>query len=133
MAASTNQSNNQTIRFVSSSSSRRRVSSLTIEQSNNSLCILQLIKKEGIEFDVAYTSVLKRAIKTLYLIQEELDCHWLPVHKSWRLNERHHGALQGLSKSEMAEKYGEDKVKVNKNKPLARWPWHLLWQMNLPC
>lgn len=72
----------------------------------------QLIKKEGIEFDVAYTSVLKRAIKTLYLIQEELDCHWLPVHKSWRLNERHHGALQGLSKSAMAEKYGEEKVKL---------------------
>lgn len=66
----------------------------------------------GLEFDVAFTSVLKRAIKTLYLVQEELDCHWLPVVKTWRLNERHYGALQGLSKSELAKKYGETQVKL---------------------
>ncbi|KAI8788918.1 phosphoglycerate mutase [Biomphalaria glabrata] len=72
----------------------------------------QLLKKGGYEFDIAFTSVLKRAIKTLYLIQEELDCHWLPVVRTWRLNERHYGALQGLNKSETAAKYGEDQVQV---------------------
>ncbi|CAL1546133.1 unnamed protein product [Lymnaea stagnalis] len=72
----------------------------------------QLLKKEGYEFDIAFTSVLKRAIKTLYLIQEELDIHWLPVVRSWRLNERHYGALQGLNKSETAAKYGEDQVQI---------------------
>lgn len=73
----------------------------------------QFLKQAGAEFDIAYTSVLKRAIKTLYLIQEELDCHWLPVIKSWRLNERHYGALQGLNKAETAEKYGDAQVKVS--------------------
>uniref|UniRef100_A0A2C9JKX6 Phosphoglycerate mutase n=1 Tax=Biomphalaria glabrata TaxID=6526 RepID=A0A2C9JKX6_BIOGL len=72
----------------------------------------QLLKKGGYEFDIAFTSVLKRAIKTLYLIQEELDCHWLPVVRTWRLNERHYGALQGLNKSETAAKYGEDQVQI---------------------
>ncbi|BFZ01221.1 hypothetical protein BsWGS_04260 [Bradybaena similaris] len=72
----------------------------------------QFLKQAGAEFDIAYTSVLKRAIKTLYLIQEELDCHWLPVIKSWRLNERHYGALQGLNKAETAEKYGDAQVKL---------------------
>ena len=75
--------------------------------------LLQLLKREGYEFDIAFTSVLKRAIKTLYLIQEELDAHWLPVVRHWRLNERHYGALQGLNKSETAAKYGEDQVKVS--------------------
>ncbi|XP_059153388.1 probable phosphoglycerate mutase [Physella acuta] len=72
----------------------------------------QLLKNQGYEFDIAFTSVLKRAIKTLYLIQEELDCHWLPVVRSWRLNERHYGGLQGLNKSETAAKYGEDQVQI---------------------
>jgi len=72
----------------------------------------ELLKRGGYEFDIAYTSVLKRAIKTLYLIQEEIDAHWLPVVKHWRLNERHYGALQGLNKSETAAKYGEDQVKI---------------------
>ncbi|KAH9524541.1 hypothetical protein Btru_027132 [Bulinus truncatus] len=72
----------------------------------------QLLKENNIELDIAFTSVLKRAIKTLYYIQEELDCHWLPVVKSWRLNERHYGNLQGLHKAETAEKYGEDQVKL---------------------
>lgn len=72
----------------------------------------ELLKKHNFEFDIAYTSLFKRAIKSLFLIQEELDAHWLPVVKSWRLCERHYGALQGLSKSETAAKYGEDKVKI---------------------
>jgi 2,3-bisphosphoglycerate-dependent phosphoglycerate mutase len=61
---------------------------------------------------LAYTSVLKRAIKTLFLIQEELDLHWIPVTKTWRLNERMYGGLQGLNKSETAAKHGEDQVKI---------------------
>jgi len=70
------------------------------------------LKQEGYTFDLAFTSVLKRAIKTLFLIQEELDLHWIPVTKSWRLNERMYGGLQGLNKSETAAKHGEDQVKV---------------------
>ena len=61
-------------------------------------------------FDVAYTSVLKRAIQTLWIIQEEMDLMWIPVYRSWKLNERHYGALQGLDKSEMASKFGADQV-----------------------
>ena len=72
----------------------------------------QLLKKEGYDFDVCYTSYLKRAIHTLNHILEEMDREWLPVIKSWKLNERHYGALQGLNKSETAEKYGEDQVKI---------------------
>lgn len=68
--------------------------------------------KENYTFDLAYTSVLKRAIRTLWLIQEEMDYMWLPVIKDWRLNERHYGALQGLNKSEMAAKYGEEQVHI---------------------
>jgi len=70
------------------------------------------LKEAGFSFDIAYTSVLKRAIKTLFLIQEELDLHWIPVLKSWRLNERMYGGLQGLNKSETAAKHGEDQVKI---------------------
>ena len=70
------------------------------------------LKKEGYVFDVAYTSVLKRAIKTLWLALEEMDLMYLPVINSWRLNERHYGALQGLNKAEMAEKHGMEKVQV---------------------
>jgi 2,3-bisphosphoglycerate-dependent phosphoglycerate mutase len=70
----------------------------------------RLLKAEGFEFDLAYTSVLKRAIKTLDIVLEDMDMCWLPVHKSWRLNEKHYGALQGLNKSEMAKKYGEEQV-----------------------
>lgn len=73
---------------------------------------LQLLKEAGWKFDVAYTSLLKRAIKTLYLIQDELDLHWIPVHRHWRLNERMYGGLQGLNKAETAAKHGEDQVKV---------------------
>jgi 2,3-bisphosphoglycerate-dependent phosphoglycerate mutase len=68
--------------------------------------------REGYTFDVAYTSVLKRAIQTLWIALEEMDLMWIPVHRSWRLNERHYGALQGLNKAETAEKHGEEQVKV---------------------
>jgi len=70
------------------------------------------LKERGFTFDVAYTSVLKRAIKTLYIIQEELDLHWIPVYRHWRLNERMYGALQGKNKAETAATYGEDQVKI---------------------
>ena len=69
-----------------------------------------LLKSEGLTFDIAFTSVLKRAIKTLWISLEKLDQMWLPVTRSWRLNERHYGALQGLNKSETAEKYGDEQV-----------------------
>jgi len=72
----------------------------------------QVLKREGYVFDVAYTSVLKRAIRTLWTVLDEMDQMWIPVHRSWRLNERHYGALQGLNKSETAAKFGEDQVKV---------------------
>ena len=72
----------------------------------------QLLKREGFTFDVAFTSVLKRAIKTLWMVLEELDRMWIPVHSSWRLNERHYGALQGLNKAETAQKFGEVQVKI---------------------
>ena len=72
----------------------------------------EVLRKEGYVFDVAYTSVLKRAIHTLWTILDELDQAWIPVHRSWRLNERHYGALQGLNKSETAAKYGEGQVKI---------------------
>jgi 2,3-bisphosphoglycerate-dependent phosphoglycerate mutase len=72
----------------------------------------QVLKQEGYCFDVGYTSVLKRAIKTYNLVTEQLDQMWIPVKRDWRLNERHYGALQGLNKSETAEKYGEDQVKI---------------------
>jgi len=72
----------------------------------------EVLKKEGFVFDVAYTSVLKRAIRTLWITLEKMDLMWIPVFNSWRLNERHYGALQGLNKSETAAKYGEEQVLV---------------------
>jgi len=72
----------------------------------------RLLAKEGFIFDVAFTSVLKRAIKTLWIALEEMDLMWIPVHNHWRLNERHYGALQGLNKAETAEKHGMDQVKI---------------------
>ena len=72
----------------------------------------KLLKSGGYAFDLAYTSVLKRAIRTLWIALEELDQMWLPVTKDWRLNERHYGALQGLNKAEMAAKFGEQQVLV---------------------
>lgn len=69
-----------------------------------------ILKKNGYKFDAAFTSVLKRAIRTLWIILDEMDLMWIPVSKSWRLNERHYGALQGLNKAETAAKYGEEQV-----------------------
>jgi 2,3-bisphosphoglycerate-dependent phosphoglycerate mutase len=94
----------------------------------------KLFEEEGIDFDVAYTSVLKRAIRTLWLTLDEMDRMWLPVHRMWRLNERHYGALQGLNKAETAAKHGADQVHVWRRSydtpPPAldtsdeRWPGH---------
>jgi 2,3-bisphosphoglycerate-dependent phosphoglycerate mutase len=72
----------------------------------------RLLKGQGFTFDVAYVSVLKRAIRTLWTVLDEMDLMWLPVHNSWRLNERQYGALQGLNKSETAAQFGEDQVKI---------------------
>ena len=72
----------------------------------------QLLRDRGFTYDVAYTSVLKRAIKTLWIIQETMELEWIPVIRAWQLNERHYGALQGLNKSETAAKYGEEQVQI---------------------
>jgi 2,3-bisphosphoglycerate-dependent phosphoglycerate mutase len=92
----------------------------------------RLMRDEGLAFDVAYTSLLKRAIKTLWLGLEALDQMWLPVHRTWRLNERMYGALQGLNKAETVKEHGEEQVKIWRRSydipppPLARgderWP-----------
>ncbi len=94
----------------------------------------RLLKAEGFTFDEAYTSVLKRAIRTLWHVMEQMDLMWIPVTRSWKLNERHYGALQGLNKAETAAKHGEDQVKVWRRSydipPPAlemsdeRWPGH---------
>ncbi len=72
----------------------------------------RLLAKEGFTFDVAYTSLLKRAIKTLNLALEEMELSWIPVHKTWRLNERHYGSLQGLDKAQTTAKHGDQRVKI---------------------
>jgi 2,3-bisphosphoglycerate-dependent phosphoglycerate mutase len=72
----------------------------------------RMLRGQRFSFDVAYTSVLKRAIRTLWVVLDEMELMWLPVHRSWRLNERHYGALQGLNKAETAAKYGEEQVQI---------------------
>jgi 2,3-bisphosphoglycerate-dependent phosphoglycerate mutase len=72
----------------------------------------RLLREGGFEFDLAFTSVLKRAIRTLWIALDEMDLMWLPVRNSWRLNERHYGALQGLNKAETAAKFGDEQVKI---------------------
>ncbi|MFN0318421.1 MAG: 2,3-diphosphoglycerate-dependent phosphoglycerate mutase [Burkholderiales bacterium] len=72
----------------------------------------KLLKAEGLAFDVAFTSVLRRAIRTLWIALDELDLMWIPVHQAWQFNERHYGALQGLNKAQTAAQYGEDQVLV---------------------
>jgi 2,3-bisphosphoglycerate-dependent phosphoglycerate mutase len=72
----------------------------------------RVLQAEGFTFDAAYTSVLKRAIRTLWITLDEMDLMWIPVEKAWQLNERHYGALQGLNKSETADKHGEAQVKI---------------------
>jgi 2,3-bisphosphoglycerate-dependent phosphoglycerate mutase len=71
-----------------------------------------VLKEKGFVFDVAHTSVLKRAIRTLWIVLDEMDLMWIPVHRSWRLNERHYGALQGLNKAETAAKFGDEQVLI---------------------
>lgn len=72
----------------------------------------EVLKKEGYTFDIAFTSVLKRAIRTLWIVMDELDLMYIPVIRNWRLNERHYGALQGMNKSETAKKYGDEQVQI---------------------
>lgn len=72
----------------------------------------KILKEAGYAFDAAFTSVLKRANKTLYYVLDEMDLLWIPVHKTWKLNERHYGALQGMNKTETAKQYGEEQVKI---------------------
>jgi len=72
----------------------------------------RVLKEQGYIFDIAFTSVLKRAIRTLWFVMDEMDLMWIPVVRDWRLNERHYGALQGLNKAQMAEKFGEKQVKI---------------------
>ena len=72
----------------------------------------EVLRAEGFTFDVAFTSVLRRAIRTLWIVLDQLDLMWIPVHHTWRLNERHYGALQGLNKAETAAQFGDDQVKV---------------------
>lgn len=94
----------------------------------------RLLKAEGFSFDIAYVSVLRRALSTLWLALDEMDELWIPVEKSWRLNERHYGSLQGLNKAETAAKYGDDQVLIWRRSydipppPLEksdeRWPGH---------
>lgn len=94
----------------------------------------RLMKAEGLTFDLAYTSVLKRAIRTLWIALDEMDLMWLPVINTWRLNERHYGALQGLNKAQTAEQYGEKQVKLwrrsydvpppSLTRDDPRWPGH---------
>jgi 2,3-bisphosphoglycerate-dependent phosphoglycerate mutase len=72
----------------------------------------QVLLEQGFTFDVAFTSVLKRAIRTLWIVLDVMDLMWILIHRSWRLNERHYGALQGLNKAETAERYGEQQVKL---------------------
>jgi 2,3-bisphosphoglycerate-dependent phosphoglycerate mutase len=85
---------------------------LTDQGRSEALQGAQLLKENGFTFDVAYTSVLKRAIHTLWIVMTEMELEWLPVIRAWQLNERHYGALQGLNKAEMAEKFGEEQVKI---------------------
>ena len=85
---------------------------LTEKGTNEALEAGKLLRKEGFVFDMAFTSVLKRAIKTLWIVLEEMDLMWIPVRNHWRLNERHYGALQGLNKAETAEKHGMEQVKI---------------------
>ncbi len=98
--------------------------------------------EEGYTFDIAFTSVLKRAIRTLWIVMDEMDLMWVPVRRSWRLNERHYGALQGLNKAETAKKYGEKQVLIWRRsydvRPPAltkddpRWPGHDPRYRNVP-
>ena len=92
--------------------SRIRRREVSMPSSKMKVEIAKILKAEGFTFDMAYTSVLKRAIRTLWITLDEMDLMWIPVVRSWRLNERHYGALQGLNKAEMAARYGEPQVLI---------------------
>jgi len=96
----------------------------------------RILAKEGYAFDIAFTSVLKRAIKTLWIVLEEMDLMWIPVHNSWRLNERHYGALQGLNKKETADRHGERQVQIWRRsydiRPPALTPDDPRWSGRVP-
>ncbi|WP_147821201.1 2,3-diphosphoglycerate-dependent phosphoglycerate mutase [Salidesulfovibrio onnuriiensis] len=83
---------------------------LTEQGINEALEGARLLREQGYSFDVCHTSLLKRAIRTLWLVLDHMDLMWLPVYRTWRLNERHYGALQGLNKAETAQKYGDEQV-----------------------
>jgi len=83
---------------------------LTERGSEEAFLAGRVLADKGYIFDVAYTSLLRRAIKTLWIVLEEMNLMWIPVHRSWRLNERHYGALQGLNKAETAERFGREQV-----------------------
>ena len=85
---------------------------LTEQGNQEAIAAGRLLKDLGYEFDIAYTSVLKRAVRTLWHIQDQMDLMWIPVIRDWRLNERHYGSLQGLNKAETAAKYGDDQVHI---------------------
>ena len=85
---------------------------LTPQGNEEAIAAGRLLRELGYDFDVAYTSVLKRAIRTLWHIQDQMDLMWIPVIRDWRLNERHYGALQGLNKAETAAKYGDEQVHI---------------------
>lgn len=85
---------------------------LSVDGLNEARDASKILKKHGYTFDIGYTSVLKRAIRTLNIILNELDIMWIPVNKSWKLNERHYGALQGLNKEETAKKYSKEQVQI---------------------
>jgi 2,3-bisphosphoglycerate-dependent phosphoglycerate mutase len=93
----------------------------------------RLLREGGYGFDMAFTSVLKRAIKTLWIVLEEMDLMWIPVIGSWRLNERHYGALQGLNKAETAKEHGEDKVAVWRRSFTVRPPALETDDLRHPC
>ncbi|WP_144506892.1 2,3-diphosphoglycerate-dependent phosphoglycerate mutase [Bacillus mycoides] len=82
----------------------------------------EILKADGFSFDIAYTSVLKRAMRTLWIALEEMDLMWIPIHKTWKLNERHYGALQGLNKEEIARKYGDERVTLWRRSTNVRPP-----------
>ncbi len=85
---------------------------LTAQGRAEALAAGRLLRERGLEFDITFTSVLKRAIRTLWLMLDEMDRMWIPVERSWRLNERHYGALQGLDKAETSARYGADQVRI---------------------
>lgn len=95
---------------------------LTDQGTEESRRAAKLLRDEGFVFDIAFTSVLKRAIRTLWIILDELDLMWIPVNKSWRLNERHYGSYQGLNKSDMVRQYGEEQVFLRRRGFDARPP-----------